>query len=449
MMSILFRQTVPGGSSAVVTECALPELTPDPAQKKEMEVVNVYASVTDQTFFGLGGAATEAAAYTFARMPADKQQELLDYYFGPDGANYQFLRVSLDSCDFSIGHYEAMSDPTDEELASFSLARDERYVIPLIRAAEKTAGHSLPLMLSPWSPPAFMKDTGERNHGGHLLPEFREMWANYMCRYIKEYQARGFKVKWLTVQNECNAVQTWDSCCYTGEDERDFVHDYLAPALRREGLQDVTVLVWDHNKERVYERALASITPETRDEIGGMAYHWYTGDHFEALDLVRRAFPDKQLVLSECCVGFSRPGANDQPRNAVKYAHEYIGDLKHGANALIDWNLYLDQFGGPNHVANYCNAPVMCNVDEGAVHPLPSYAFIRAIGQAIQPGATRVETSAYTAALDTVAFRNPDGSIALVLLNRGSEAMPVTIRVGNDATTCTVDAGSIATVIFR
>ena len=226
------------------------------------------------------------------------------------------------------------------------------------------------------------------------------------------------------------------------------MHDFLAPTLRREGLQDVTVLVWDHNKERVYERALASITPETRDEIGGMAYHWYTGDHFEALDLVRRAFPDKQLVLSECCVGFSRPEAGRLPRNAVQYAHEYIGDLKHGANALIDWNLYLDQFGGPNHVANYCNAPVMCDVDEGTVHPLPSYAFIRAIGQAIQPGATRVETSAYTAALDTVAFRNPDGTLAVVLLNRGHKALPVTLRVGNDTTACTVDAGSIATVII-
>ena len=169
-MSILFRQTSPDGPRAVVTELALSPLAPDPAQKKETQVVNVYASVTDQTFFGLGGAATEAAGYTFARMPADRQQELLDCYFGPDGANYQFLRVSLDSCDFSIGHYEAMSDPTDEALTSFSLARDERYVIPLIRAAEKAAGHPLPLMLSPWSPPAFMKDTGARNHGGHLLP---------------------------------------------------------------------------------------------------------------------------------------------------------------------------------------------------------------------------------------------------------------------------------------
>ena len=134
--------------------------------------------------------------------------------------------------------------------------------------------------------------------------------------------------------------------------------------------------------------------------------------------------------------------------NAVKYAHEYIGDLKHGANALIDWNLYLDQIGGPNHVANYCNAPVMCDVDAGTVQPLPSYAFIRALGQAIQPGATRVETSAYTAALDTVAFRNPDGTLAVVLLNRGHKALPVTLRVGNDTTACTVDAGSIATVII-
>lgn len=445
-MAIVFRQTALDGLEARTIERTLPPLAPDPSQKREMQVVNVYTSAPDQTFLGLGGAATEAAAYTFSRMPADQRQALLDFYFGPDGANYQFLRVSVDSCDFSLGHYEAMSDPADAALVSFSLTRDERYVIPLLRAAQKTAGHSLPLMLSPWSPPAFMKDTGERNHGGHLLPEYRALWAKYLCRYIKEYQARGFTVQWLTVQNECNATQTWDSCCYTGEDERDFVHEFLAPALRREGLEDVTVLVWDHNKERVYERALASITAQTRDEIGGMAFHWYTGDHFEALDLVRRAFPDKQLILSECCVGFSRPEAGALQRAGIQYAHEYLGDLKHGANALIDWNLYLDQIGGPNHVANYCCAPVMCDVNEGTVRTQLSYHFIRAIGRAVQPGAVRLETSAYSGSLDAVAFRNPDGSTALALLNRGDQALPVHIRVDGAITACTVDAGALATV---
>lgn len=145
----------------------------------EMHLVNLYEHETMRVFEGFGGAATEAAAHVFFYMPEEKREQLLDFYFG-GGADYCFLRVSIDSCDFSLGHYEAMSDSTDKALASFSLDHDEREIIPFIKLAEKKAGRSLPLLLSPWSPPAFMKSNGERNHGGWLLPEYREMWAEYI-----------------------------------------------------------------------------------------------------------------------------------------------------------------------------------------------------------------------------------------------------------------------------
>lgn len=447
-MQATFKQTRLDGAQVLTTTSSLAPLAADPNNRVEMQAVNIYTDVTDQVFNGIGGAATEAAAYVFSQMPTDQQDKLLDFYFGADGANYQYLRVSVDSCDFALGHYEAMSDRNDREMKSFSLERDHKYVIPFLRAAEKKAGRKLPLMLSPWSPPAFMKDSGERNHGGHLLPEYREFWADYLCRYIREYKALGFEIKWLTVQNEANAVQTWDSCNYSGEDEKDFVHNYLYPAMQREGLTDISILVWDHNKERVYERALASIDESTRNEIAGMAFHWYTGDHFEALDLVRRRFPDKQLVYSEGCVEFSRFESNNQIRHGRMYAHEYIGNLKHGASTLIDWNLYLDEIGGPNHVQNYCAAPVMCNLKTGEIMPQLSYHYIKVLGQAIQPGAVRLETSAYTDQLDTVAFRNPDGSCALILLNKGEQALEINLRFGHDCTACTVEGNAIASVVF-
>lgn len=396
----------------------------DKTIRDEFYVVNLYEQEKGRVFEGLGGAATESAAHVFFSMPEEKREKLLDFYFG-GGADYRFLRVSIDSCDFSIGHYEAMSDPNDRELASFSLSHDEQEIIPFIKLAEKKAGRKLPLLLSPWSPPAFMKTTGERNRGGKLLPEYRDMWAEYICRYIEGYLAHGFIVKYVTVQNEPNATQRWDSCVYTGEDERVFVRDHLAPALRKHGL-NVGIYIWDHNKERVYERALETIQPDSSDLIEGVAFHFYTGDHFKALQLLANRFPEKKLIFTEGCMEYScKDVGTDTWMHALRYAHEYIGDINNGTTLLLDWNLYLDQQGGPNHVQNFCSAPVMCDVNTKEILCNPSQKALALIGQAARPGSTQIASSAWHPDMETVAFALPDGGASLILLNRGQQKLPV------------------------
>ena len=415
--------------------------------RDEFFVVNLYEQEKGRVFEGLGGAATESAAHVFAQMPADKQEQLLDFYFG-GGADYRYLRVSVDSCDFSIGHYEAMSDPNDKTLASFSLQHDEQEIIPFIKRAEAKAGRKLPILLSPWSPPAFMKTTGERNHGGKLKEEYRDMWAEYLCRYIMGYQAHGFIVKYLTVQNEPNATQKWDSCIYTGEDERVFVRDHLAPALKRHAL-DVDVCIWDHNKERVYARALETIQDDTRDLIQGIAFHFYTGDHFKALELLAKRFPEKTLLFTEGCMEYSRADVGrDVFSHALRYAHEYIGDIDHGATVLFDWNLYLDQQGGPNHVKNFCSAPVMCDVNTKEIIRNPSQQAIELIGQTAAPGSVQIASSAWHPDIETVAFLQPEGSAALLMLNRGREAKKVKPVWQDAVAEFELPAESVTSVIF-
>ena len=416
--------------------------------RDEFYVVNLYEQEKGRVFEGLGGAATESAAHVFASMPADKQEQLLDYYFG-SGADYRYLRVSIDSCDFSIGHYEAMSDPTDTELASFSLAHDEQEIIPFLKRAEAKAGRKLPLLLSPWSPPAFMKTTGERNRGGKLKEEYRDMWAEYICRYIEGYQAHGFIVKYLTVQNEPNATQTWDSCIYTGTDERIFVRDHLAPALKKHGL-DVGVFIWDHNKERVYDRALESIQADTADLIDGIAFHFYTGDHFKALELLSRRFPDKKIFFTEGCMEYSRADiGKDVYAHALRYAHEYIGDIANGTTLLFDWNIYLDQQGGPNHVQNFCSAPVMCDVNTKEIILNPSQQALALIGQTARPGSTQIASSAWHPDIETVAFLLPEGGASILLLNRGKEAMPVKPVWLGQVAECVLPPESLTAIVFE
>ncbi|MBQ4618592.1 MAG: glucosylceramidase [Clostridia bacterium] len=392
--------------------------------RDEFYVINLYEEETGRVFEGLGGAATESAAHVFCQMPSDQQEKLLDLYFG-GGADYRFLRVSIDSCDFSIAHYEAMSNPDDKALASFSLQHDEQEIIPFIKRAEKKAGRSLPILLSPWSPPAFMKTTGQRNRGGKLLPEYRDMWAEYICRYIEGYQAHGLTVKYVTVQNEPNATQSWDSCIYTGEEERVFVRDHLAPALKRHDL-DTGIYIWDHNKERVYARALESIKDDTTGLIEGVAFHFYTGDHFKALDLVKKRLPGKKLIFTEGCMEYSRPDiGRDTWYHAMKYAHEYIGDIDHGTTMLFDWNMYLDQEGGPNHVQNFCSAPVMCDVNTKEITVNHSLKAIQLIGQTATPGSIQIASSAWHPDIETVAFLKEDGSASMLLLNRGKTPLKV------------------------
>ncbi len=415
--------------------------------RDEFFIVNLYDQEKGRVFEGLGGAATEAAAHVFAQMPPDQQERLLSFYFG-GGADYRCLRVSLDSCDFSLGHYEAMSDPNDKTLSSFSLRHDEREIIPFLKRAEEKAGRKLPLLLSPWSPPAFMKTTGERNRGGKLRPEYRAMWAEYICRYVMGYRAHGFIVKYLTVQNEPNAAQTWDSCIYTGEDERSFVRDDLAPALKRHGL-DVGVLIWDHNKERVYARALETLQADTEDLIAGVAFHFYTGDHFKALSLLAKRFPEKALIFTEGCMEYSRPDVgHDVYAHALRYAHEYIGDIDNGATLLFDWNIYLDQQGGPNHVQNFCSAPVMCDVNSKEIIRNPSQQAIEIISHAARPGGVQIASSAWHPDIETVAFLLPGGGASLLMLNRGAEAKTVKPVWRDQVTELELPAQSLTSVIF-
>ncbi|MGN0763444.1 MAG: glycoside hydrolase family 30 beta sandwich domain-containing protein [Aristaeellaceae bacterium] len=418
-------------------------LAPD-TQGVENQVVNLYPDVTGQTIEGFGGAITDAAGYVYAQMPVEKRRQLMQDYFSEAGLGYRIARVPMDSCDFSVEMYEAMSDPSDTALAGFSTTRQFRYILPMLEDAREAAGGDLELMLSPWSPPAFMKDNGERKHGGHLLPQYADMWARYLCRYIREFRDRGFTVKRISVQNEPKAVQTWDSCLYSAEEERAFILEHLRPAMAREGLGDIEIFGWDHNKERAYERARV-----LAGAADGIACHWYSGDHFEALDMIRTRWPDMKLALSESCIEFSKYASDAEYDNALRLAHELIGDLNHGMNAIYDWNMLLDAQGGPNHVGNFCDAPYLYDQAADTLTPRAVLTALRHFAHWIRPGAVRIGVTRYTDQLDVTAFRNPDGGVALVLLNKAEQELPVQLRVEDQLVSFVLPPRSMTSGLMR
>ena len=410
-----------GKAKTVFTEIS-PE---DQKQNREMRMVTVHPEVTGQVIHGFGGAFTDAAGFVYSQMDGDTRREVIQTYFGRDGLGYTMGRTHLDSCDFAAEMYAADDDPADAKLEHMDFSRNDRYVLPLIRDAQETLGQPIRLMLSPWSPPAYMKTNSSRVHGGKLLPEYCDRWALYIAKTIEHCLETGLDIRLLSVQNEPNASQTWDSCLYTGEEERDFIREHLVPVLRERGLLDrLCLLIWDHNKERLMERSREILTDaEMETLVGGMAFHWYTGDHFEELEAAHRQWPDKRLVFSEGCVEHSRYGSAAGVRGAVHYAHEILGDLKHGADTFLDWNLLLDEEGGPNHVGNYCDAPLMYNRKTRKLILNPSLTYIGHFSKYFRPGSQQICVSTFDSLLEVVGVRNPDGSLAVTILNRtGSEA---------------------------
>jgi glucosylceramidase len=381
-----------------------------------------------QTLDGFGGAFTEAAAVTLQKLSPSVQEEALRAYFDPArGHGYTLCRTHINSCDFALGNYAYAEVPGDVALQHFSIERDRRALIPMIRRALQVSGGGLRILASPWSPPAWMKSTGRMNAGGTLKPEYRAAWARYFCRYIRAYEAEGIPLWGVTVQNEPLTVSKWDNCNWTPEEERDFVRDDLGPALQREGLARVKLLVWDQNRNRIYERAKAIYEDaEAARYVWGAGFHWYAGDHFENLEFVHDVWPEKHLLFTEGCVEGGPHLGEWEP--AERYARSIIRDLNGWAVGWVDWNLLLDDTGGPNHAGNFCHAPVMADTRDGRLLFQPAYYYLGHFARFIRPGARRVVSSSTLDELETTAFLNPDGTLAVVVLNRTDAARGFTLR---------------------
>ncbi len=419
----------------------------DDAKGIENQLINIYDDVQYQEIIGFGGAITEASAITAYKLGEANRNKILEAYFDADkGIGYNVVRTHISSCDFSLGNYDYVQDG-DEKLETFDISRDKDKIIPYIQGARDLVGQDFTFYASPWSPPPFMKTNGKKNNGGQLKPEFRDAWARYYLKFVEAYEAEGIPVWGLTVQNEAKAVQPWDSCIYSAEEEKDFVRDYLGPKLWEAGRKDIRLMIWDHNKERVYDRAkVAYEDAEASPYIWGIGFHWYSGDHFDALSVTHDRYPNKGLIFTEGChEGGVQLGSW---KSGERYAHDIIGNLNNWMQAWTDWNIVLDEIGGPNHVENFCDAPIIADTKNDSLTFQSSYYYIGHFSKYIRPGAVRVGSSKYTEQLATTAFKNTDGTIAVVVLNRTDAEVPYILRNRDQVAETTIPAHSIQTLLF-
>ncbi len=414
----------------------------------------VNPNKTFQTFLGIGGAITDASAEVFAKLSKDKQQEFLNAYFSKDkGIGYTLIRTNIHSCDFSSDMYTYIADG-DKELKTFNIGHDRKFKIPLIKKAMETAGGKITLFASPWSPPAFMKDTKNMLKGGKLLPEFYQSWANYYVKFIDAYQREGIPVWGLTIQNEPMAVQTWESCIYTSNDERDFLKNYLGPTLKKAGFGDKKINVWDHNRDLMAQRASTILDdPEANKYVWGIGFHWYEnwsgGDMmFENVGKVHEMFPNKNLLFTEGCVEKFNAANYQLWKNGERYGKSMINDFNNGTVGWTDWNILLDENGGPNHVGNFCFAPIHGDTKTGELIYTPSYYFIGHFSKFIGKEAKRISSVSSRSLLITTSFLNKDGKVVTVVMNESGKKITYNLCVGTNTTEVSILPHAIQTLVF-
>lgn len=425
------------------------------AQPFENEVtVFVDPSKTFQTYFGTGAALTDASAETFYKLPKASQQELLTAYFGREkGIGYTVARTNINSCDFSSDMYTYVAD-NDKDLKTFNIQHDKKYKMPFIKEAMQAAGGKLNLFASPWSPPAWMKDNNDMLHGGKLKSDYYGSWAMYYTKFIKEYEKEGIPVWGISIQNEPMATQRWESCLYTAQEEADFLKNHLGPVMEKEGLKDKKIIVWDHNRDLIYQRAQTYFNdPEVAKYAWGIGFHWYEDwsggtPMYENLRRVYEAYPDKHILFTEGCAESFNAARYNAWVLGEEYGRSMINDYNNGMVGFTDWNIVLDETGGPNHVQNFCFAPIHGNTKTGELIYTNAYYYIGHFSKFIQPGAKRIISSASRSQLLTTAFKNPDGKLVVIVMNQGNQKTNYFLWINGKAAELTALPHSISTLII-
>lgn len=282
--------------------------------------------------------------------------------------------------------------------------------------------------------------------GGSLLPEYREAWARHFVLFAKALADEGVPLWGTTVQNEPEAVTAWETCFFSDTGERDFVRDFLGPALRDAGLLDLKIIVWDHNRDHMYKRAAAVYgDPAAARFVWGLAFHWYQGN-FSNVQRTHQLRPDKHLIFTEGCqeggphIGSWMCGE--------RYGKNIIMDLNNWTEAWIDWNLVLNEHGGPNHAGNMCSAPIMVDFQKGRLMFQPSYYFLGHFSRYVRPGAVHITCKSGCKGLIATSFMNVDGTVAVVVMNDSLKDVDFWLVVGQVAAKVQAPSHSISTLLL-
>ncbi|ESQ88964.1 glycosyl hydrolase [Asticcacaulis sp. AC460] len=411
-------------------------------------VITVDSTQTYQTMVGFGASMTDASAYLIRnRMSASQRDTLMAELFGKDGLDLSFTRLTIGASDFSQTHYTYDDMPagaTDPTLAHFSLAPAKTDVIPAIKQALALNDH-MTVMASPWSAPGWMKSTDSLIKGS-LNPSAYGPFADYLVRYVTEMKAEGVPIKMLTLQNEPHfEPDSYPGMNVTAASRAAFIGGHLGPKLASAGL-DVKILDHDHNWDLAASPTAVLGDPVANPYVAGVAWHCYGGD-VSAQSTVHDAYPTKDAYFTECSGGAW--AADFGPNFGWQMKNLIIGSTRNWAKGVLMWNLALDESHGP-HLGGCgdCRGVVTINSATGDVTRNLEYYALGHVSKFVKPGAVRISSNS-SGGLDTVAFKNTDGTIALVLLNSNATATAFSVVSSGSGMGYTLPAGAAATFTWK
>lgn len=388
-----------------------------------------------QEMDGFGASMTDSSAWLiYTRLSAEQRARVMTALFSPtDGIGLSLTRIPMGASDFVNGPAYTYDDlppgQTDPELARFSIEHDQEAIIPALQEA-LSINPNLKIMASPWSPPAWMKDSAELG-SGTLLPEYYPAYASYFVKFIQAYEAENLPVYAITIQNEPHFEPgTYPGMRFEPEETAEFVKNHLGPAFAAAGLS-TKIIIWDHNWDE-YDYPIAVLNDqEARPFIDGAAFHCYDGAVI-AQAIVHDTHPDKNLYFTECSGGAWIPSFTAGLRGDMKDL--IIGSTRYWAKTVVKWNLALDsQYGPHNGGCGNCYGLVTITPETESGFSINSdYYSVGHISKFVVPGAYRIASTSFPYdGLESVAFQNPDGSKVLILANIGTSDRDFTIQWGN------------------
>jgi glucosylceramidase len=477
-------------------------------------VIVIQPDVIKQTIDGFGGSLTESSAYILSYLTPENRATVMNAYFSEEGAGYTMSRTHIASTDFAVDGNYSYAPAGDATLADFSIIEDTKGfadtpvpdetgyyglydglsptdptydLLPLIKEAIAIAP-DLRIIASPWTAPDWMK-TNNDWYGGWLKDEHYSTFANYFSKYLAAYKAEGVNIWAVTPENEPhgNGGQ-WESMVFSPDAEANFIRENLGPTLAADGFADVKIIGYDQNRDGAKEFADALLAdPDTAEYVYGTAIHWYGSSYltFDAeLDALHNAYPDKVILNSEATIDslgddealyswwkddawwwnenatewgfFWAENKDDHPiyTPVHRYARNIIEGMNHWLTAWVDWNIVLDKRGGPNHVSNFCGAPVMIDPATGEVYYTPLYDVMSHFSKHIKPGDKVLNTATLTPELDSdvlhaSAVQNANGDITMVVLNTSKLPVSFDVLIGNQKTAITIAANALQTIVLN
>ena len=417
---------------------------PIPFSEESADItIEVDASEAFQSITGFGAAMTGSSAYLIRQMDTDSREQLLTDLFDPEeGIGVSNIRLTIGSSDFSLSTYSYCDEPGLENFAIPDT--DMRDLIPVMQQILKI-NPDIWIMASPWSAPAWMKDSNSMN-GGSLKQEHFDDFAHYLKMFVQAYEEHGIPVHALTVQNEpLHETGGYPTMYMPWQDQNEFIRDHLGPLFEEEGLQ-TEIIIWDHNWDNYNYPIQILDDPVTREYVVGSAFHGYAGDVGQ-MSNVHRTHPDKELYFTEISGG---GWATNFWSNIVwNYQHIFFGSLRqHSKNALL-WNMALDENDGPKNGGCQNCRGVVTVTGQSSYQKNEEYYMLAHIARDVRPGSKRISSSNPPVEnLDYMAFEDPQEGLILVVINTSEHGRRLQVQSGKGSFIYSVPGNSLATFVW-